>query len=189
MQGRVLQEVEGYTVAQWEKEYERLRKILPKFREEIQAIESKEQKVLAIAKLDGFVSLPVVMAILAEIREITEKEISETYTRLTGKDIKKAITNKSMREIFAKVCDKDIRAILEKLTADTRTDDLTAEKVQTTITAYATAFLNKIKKITKEMSKKKKLRHYSYHYFAISFIYFALQTYMSKRMRGKQLGG
>ncbi|MBX3709360.1 MAG: hypothetical protein KIT56_03815 [Gammaproteobacteria bacterium] len=126
----MLRKVEKYKTTDWESGCETLRTHLGQFRNEIKEIQDKEQAITAIAKLDHLVSLPAVMKILNEIREINENVIRNTFSEMTGKDINKTIIKGSIREVIAKILDSDTRKIFEKLADESRMAELTEEKIK-----------------------------------------------------------
>lgn len=140
---RVLDKVKNYTTADWDKYYEKLRKDLKPFRQEIGAIQDKQDAIKAISTIDGYISLPVVMEILQEIQAITTRQIYETFTQLTNKDFKKVVSKDSLRDVFKKMLGKEVRAIFENLIETTRMVDLTEEKVRKLILDLAQTILNK----------------------------------------------
>lgn len=143
MQARMLDRVKDYTTKDWEKHYEKLRKDIKKFRQEVNEIQDKQTAIQAISKVDGFISLPLVMDVFKEIQLINYREVSQTFNRLTDKDIRKVINKDTLREFFKKMLGNDVRTIFEKLTEETRMVDLTEEKVKNVMIGAAQEIFKK----------------------------------------------
>lgn len=140
---RLVDKVKGYTTADWDKYYEKLRKDLKTFRQEIGAIQERPAAIETVSTIDGYISLPVVMEILREIQTINYRQVYETFFRLTNKDFKKVVSKDASRDFFKKMLGKEVRVIFENLIETTRMADLTEEKVNSLIVGLANTIFDK----------------------------------------------
>lgn len=160
---RLLDKVAPYTTKQWDDNYKGLRKQLKKFREEVGAIPNKLEAVQAVSKVDGYISLPIVMEILEEIQKINSHEVRDIFQQLTNKQFDKVISKDTLRAVFKKQLGQDVRDIFEKMVDATRMVDLTEEKVREVISAAANTIFDKAmlkylkEGVTPEAAKEKLL--------------------------------
>ncbi|VVC76464.1 hypothetical protein AQUSIP_17770 [Aquicella siphonis] len=139
----MLRKVANYSTQDWERQYEALRKDIDKFRYEIQAIEKREDAILEIARLDGFISLFMIIKIFEEMQIGNEKALEACFQENTGKELKRAVSKYGVREIIKKALGKDVRAFFEEVSDKTRMADLTAELVSSIVTPVVQSVYDK----------------------------------------------
>jgi len=142
----MLDRVANFKPEDWDTKYKEYTspETLATFRSEIK---TKDQidAINSIAKLDGFVNLPIIKMILGDIRVGTEKKI---------KEICNIPVKVNMREHIAKVVGNDIREIFEAMIKDTSMKELTYEKVKKTIDPIVGKFFSYVKNKKNDMTNE-----------------------------------
>lgn len=141
----MLRKVANFTTQEWEKNYETFRKKnIDEFRQEIRVIPEREAAISEIAKLDGFISLFMIIKIFEELQAANEKALEAVFQEHSGKELKRVISKKGIRDIIKTAMGKDVRAYFEELSEKTRMEALTLERVQATVTPVVQTVYDKL---------------------------------------------